>query len=217
VTRLIAVLMFLLCSMTNPAHALIEGSDWLRVKFQDAQTSPTATYSPALTQRVEGLFFTPQSGHLWVQTNTYSVGKSNRPPREAVITAQVHVDGLQSHELSVFVRYSADGKRWSNWSNMPASGGRSGNWEYQDTVLIPRVARHEFDEKMEEWARGGGDVREEQHLFLRWADRRGIDLFKNEIPFVKFVEVRIEIDSPKRLGVIREIAVETHWTARLDD
>jgi len=217
VTRLTSLLLFILCCTINPAHALIEGSDWLRVKFQDSDTTATATYSPAFNKREEGLFFTPKSGRLWLQTEPYAVGKKTRPPREAVITTQVHVDGLQAHELSVFVRYSADGRRWSDWSNMAATGGRSGNWEYQDSVLIPRIARQEFDANLLEWVRGGGDPREEQHLFLRWADRRGINLFENEIPFIKYVQVRIEIEAPKRLGAIREVAVETHWTARIED
>lgn len=216
-TRLSVLLLFVLSFLATPAHALIEGSDWLRVRFQDAQTSPTATWSPNFTLREEGLFVTPQSRDLWIQTQAYTVGKESRPPREAVITAQVHADGVLAHEMGVFVRYSADGKHWSNWSNMPATGGRSGNWEFQDTMLIPRASRTLYDSRLQEWARGGGNKSDEQHLFLRWASRRGYDLFETEIPFIRFVEVRIEVESPKRLGAIREIAVETHWTARIED
>lgn len=217
VNRLLAILaLSLALLLPRGASALIEGTDRERVSLRDDGTSATFTWSAGLDRRPDGIYAPARSGDNWVELPRMVVGTETRPPREALVTANISLDGLDINEFWVFLRYSADGRNWTPWVHMPLKSRQRGLLTFRSDLRIPLVARANYESRMNEWIAGGGKPRDEQHLYAKWLQRRDPAFFQHNIPFIRHIQIRMEIEKPRNLGLIRQVDVETHWTARID-
>lgn len=215
--RLLAMLL-LAAAILHPrcAQALIEGTDRERVNLRDDGTSPTITWSPGLDRRADGIYVQARAPQNWIVLPPMTVGKETRPAREALVTSTIALDGIDIDEFWVFIRHSADGKHWSSWTHVPLKSRQPGMLTFRADLRIPLAGRANYEKRMVEWVSGGGNPRDEQHLFAKWIQRRDPGFFEREIPYIRHIQFRLEIEKPRRLGLVRQVDVETHWTARID-
>jgi hypothetical protein len=113
--------------------------------------------------------------------------------------------GIESGHLNVFFRYSADLVHWSSWYSMTLSGAGAPDTraEYQGNVSLPHVAGEEYARLMREWWQTGPQWSSDEHEFCVWLATHYRGYFSTEVPFVGYVQVRLEGNAGAfRLGSI---------------
>lgn len=214
---LLLLLPCFLLSIT-PARAQITSGDSTVVEFASGRAPEGASWSSSLQLTARGLETQPlhqpnASWEVWVQSPPIPVGPSWRPPTAARL--QLTMSGLtmadQLGPLNAYFRYSSDKVHWSSWYNMSAlEGSVEPGATYQSWLSLPRAARARYEALMQEWWRTDPDWSSDEHEFCVWLAQHHPDFFATELPFIGYVQVRVE--GSARAARVPAMRVEQRWT-----
>ena len=167
------------------------------IQFLGARPPDELSWSSSIRLTETGLLTPPAkpdaSWDFWVQSQPIAAGMSWRPPTSTDIKLAVTVPELDDGYLHAFVRYSSDRVHWSSWYDMPEkSSGTASDRQYERHILLPSAAHEKYDELIREWWKTFPDWSSDEHEFCVWLVTHHPDYFANELPFIGYVQVRLE-------------------------
>ena len=213
--HLYSLLVALAC--TTSALAAVMGFEVAEVVFQEGQTPGGASWSGNLSLTKDGLVSPPRQKNVihevWLQTGKMPVGAAWRPPRSSRIWLSVfgEADGRSSPD--VYVRYGVDGVNWSTWYKLsPAEKPKAGAvWTFEHQLTLPAVVGEKYHELMQAWWKTDPDWASDEDAFCRWLAKNKPGYFESEIPFLGWVQFRLEHRSLERPIRIGKLKAEFSW------
>lgn len=173
-------------------------SDTTKIQFAPTKVSEGVTWSPSLSLTDGGLLAEKlppnMSAEVWVQSQPVSAGMSWRPPTAATIRVQVEAGAEDFTYLNAYFRYSCDRTHWSTWYDLPslkANNAIAGS-VYENSLSLPRMAHEAYYAKMQEWWKTNPSWSSDEHELCVWIANQDPDFFARELPFIGYVQVRIE-------------------------
>ena len=209
-----SVSMVTLLLVAIPASALagILGQQSLNVDLTNAKEAPTkVTWSEperiAITEK--GLGWDGETNALrdgWIQTEPLAIGVSWRPAQGANVRVRVYPlpaeitlpNGQKSTPSvgSMFVRYSPDGKHWSDWQALKHEEGdprkKSDASLFTGAISVTRRQREEYERQMQAWMKLDLPWSSDEEALVKWIVAAQPDFFKEHKPFVGYVQFLYE-------------------------
>jgi hypothetical protein len=192
-------------ALAGSAWAQIYSGNSATIKFEGTQPLEEVSWSPALTRTAAGLLLqgVPQGSlrEFWIQSQPVAAGRSWRPPRSTSATVTVNTSQLNGGYLRAYVRYSIDRVHWSSWQFLPESPSSTPSLrQFQVWLSPPAVAREKYDALMREWQKTNPAWPSDEHEFCMWLASLRPEYFATEVPFVGYLQVRLE-------GIAQEMRV----------
>jgi len=190
-------------SITGWAQLLLKDST--SIQFAGARPPEGISWSPSLSLTEAGLVTQPvnQAGlswDFWIQSQPIAAGMSWRPPMSSVIRVDVKVPELDSGYLRAYFRYSGDRVHWSSWYDLRETPGTVATArDYQGSVSLPEAAHEKYDELKMEWWKTNPDWSSDEHEFCVWLATHHPEYFATEVPFIDYVQVRLEGGAVRRV------------------
>jgi len=189
------VVMLLLAAVPTFAQSFPTYSSSIR--FSASEPLEGVTWSASLAMERSGLVAaaSPEGLHeLWIQSPPIATSMSWRPPTSTSVSAKVVLPELDMGFLRAFARYSADKVHWSSWYNLVQSESASSvdAREYRAWISLPSVAHEKYDGLRSEWYRTNPAWSSDEHELCVWIAKNHPDYFATEIPFIGYIQVRIE-------------------------
>jgi hypothetical protein len=180
------------------AQAQLFFDDTVRIPFAPGKIPDGVTWSPSVSLKDGGLFAeklpSNRSAEVWVQSQPVSAGMSWRPPTSATIRLEVEAGAEDFTYLNAYFRYSCDRVHWSTWYNLRSPKPQPGVVAsvYESDLSIPRMAQEQYHAKMREWWKTNPAWSSDEHELSLWIISQDADFFARELPFLGYVQVRIE-------------------------
>jgi hypothetical protein len=200
-----------------PVRAAVLGFESGEVVFGNQQAPTGTTWSPNLSLGEEGLHSPVVEENrrleVWIQTVKMPVGAAWRPPTSARIGFSLHGEAKSSRPLDAYVRYSIDGVHWSTWHRLPpANRPKAGAlWAYALDLQLPAVVRKRYHELMRAWWKTDPVWMSDEDAFCRWLAKNHPGFFATDIPFLGWVQFRLEgLGLDGQLN-IRKLRAEFSW------
>jgi hypothetical protein len=140
-----------------------------------------------------------QSQDVWVQTHAFPIGLSWRPPTGANFTAYFEgslndADPNFRSDAQLFIRYSCDKINWSTWYSFNKTDKKTsaGFIFYEGQIRLPQTASEQYRNLMSEWWKTNPVWSSDETEFCEWLVKKEPDFFAREMPFIGYVQVRIE-------------------------
>jgi hypothetical protein len=128
------------------------------------------------------------SRDVWLQTEPIGLGYSWRPTSIASIKATVEGDGADG---LMYAHYSADGKRWTTWQLLEASGDGPG--VFHGTLRVPyRDAARYHELRLEYTRRGDVPWVSDEEALVKDILQREPKFFEKSTPFIGYVQFLYE-------------------------
>jgi hypothetical protein len=216
---------FLLALLLLPvnARATIEFSNFEAVAFSSSGVIPGASHSPGLSITKNGLRQDEtaiQFHDLWVQSQTFAFGSGVGSPRSVYLLLTLTGNFIEptTFPRTCFFRFSADGRHWTSWQAF-ADEGQSDSADirktrrYKAVATVSQTQREKFEEYRVKWKqRPESKGSDNEQLISAWIIKQDPTFFERYIPFVGFVQVRIEGTSwPKDRTVMKEAILRMDW------
>jgi hypothetical protein len=198
--------------LARPSTAAVLGFETQEIVFQKAEAPAGATWSSSLTLTSDGLVSPAWEKNVvhevWLQTGKMPVGAAWRPPRAARIWLSFFGRTEASRPPDVYVRYGVDGVRWSTWYRLAPAGepkpGAAMTFELH--LQLPAVVGERYHELMRAWWKTDPPWASDEDAFCRWLAKNHPAYFESAIPFLGWVQFRIEhrsLDRPVRIGKLK--------------
>lgn len=209
---------FAIAGFAFNTYPQIFGSGEERIEFRKENLPSGVLWSNQLLLRDTGLESDQvppnQSIDIWIQTHAFSIGMSWRPPTSTGIS--VSIDGTlnepnqQSASRSrVFFRYSPDKLNWSSWYFTTATETNAAEGSrYQGSLVLPEIASERYNSLMREWWATSPAWKSDEHEFCDWLIRKEPNFFEKELPFIGYIQVRIEQSNITRAGNVKAITIK---------
>jgi hypothetical protein len=195
--KFIAVIgLLLLSAFTAPAGIFF--SETVKIQFAPGKVPDEVTWSSSVSLKDGGLYSEKlpsyMSSEVWVQSQPISAGMSWRPPTSATVRLEVEAGAEDFTYLHAYFRYSCDRVHWSTWYNLQPLKPQQGNAAsvYESSLSIPRMAQRQYQAKMQEWFNTNPAWSSDEHELSLWIINQDPDFFARELPFIGYVQVRIE-------------------------
>jgi hypothetical protein len=192
------VLLGWLCLSAITVQAQLFSSDTAKIQFAPTKVPDGVTWSPSVSLTDDGLFSEKlppnRATEVWVQSQPISAGMSWRPPTSATIRLDVEAGAEAFTYLHAYFRYSCDRVHWSTWYNLPPLKPQTASAEsvYEGSLSIPRMAQGAYYAKMQEWWKTNPPWSSDEHELCVWIASQDPDFFSRELPFIGYLQVRIE-------------------------
>lgn len=192
----VALALLLIAAITAPAQFF--SIDTVKIPFAPAKVPDGVTWSPSVSLKDGGLFAeklpSNRSAEVWVQSQPISAGMSWRPPTSAAIKLEIESGAEDFTYLNAYFRYSCDRVHWSTWYNLRSTKPQHGAVAsvYEGDLSIPRMAQEQYRAKMQEWWKTNPPWSSDEHELSLWIISQDADFFARELPFIGYVQVRIE-------------------------
>lgn len=210
-----AVLCLLIVETGNAE--IIDGNQG-EILFTEIKTAPDAIWSSSFRLTKDGLSG-PQprpktSYEVWLQSGKFPAGLAWRPPRSANVNVQVFGRAsIADFPLEGYVRYGCDGAHWSTWYHMKPAEKRPPDaiHSYTAHIWLPSVAGEEYEMLMRQWQKTDPDWPSDEDALCRWILKRKPDFFRDHVPFIGYIEIRLEDNGLRDAISITRISVATSW------
>ena len=192
------VLLGLLILSATAAQAQFFFSDTVKLQFAGAKVPEGVTWSPSVSLKDSGLYSEKlppnMAREVWVQSQPISAGMSWRPPTSTTIRLEVEAGAEEFTYLHAYFRYSCDRVHWSTWYNLYSLKPQHGIAAsvYESNLSIPRLVQGQYYAKMQEWWKTNPAWSSDEHELALWIVSQDPDFFARELPFIGYVQVRIE-------------------------
>jgi hypothetical protein len=221
VKKLLIVAAFLVSAF---AHATIAGCNELVACFTNgnsAVTNVTWSEPDKISISTNGLGWDGEansSRDFWVQSIPLAIGTSWRPAQGATVLIEVApqmnpktILAGQSNIVyvpyggSVFVRYSPDKKHWSSWQCLQEQRDPGTNRVFHGAIEVPRIEHAKYSKLLTEYSALDVDWKSDEEAAVKWILQREPDFFEKQLPFVGYVQFRMEgsISGGQRIERIR--------------
>lgn len=158
------------------------------------------------------------SQDIWVQSHALPIGLSWRPPSSAAFSVSLagsinEADPTFRTETQVFIRYSCDKTNWSTWYAFTKTDKitNDGLGIYESQILLPYSASERYRELMREWWRSRPIWSSDENEFCEWLIQREPDFFVKEMPFIGYVQIRIEKSAVRLPQVLKSVTIGYGW------
>jgi hypothetical protein len=160
-----------------------------------------------------------QSQDIWLQTHTFPIGLSWRPPTGANFS--VYFDGTLNDadptykiEPQIFIRYSCDKLNWSTWYSFEKTDRRTQDrlTIYESRIQLPASAGDSYRSLMQEWWKTNPVWSSDETEFCEWLIKRDAQFFVREKPFIGYVQLRLEKPSVNKAQTIKSMTIEYSWS-----
>jgi hypothetical protein len=214
------LLVLALCLVPQLRAEIIEGGEE-SIVFSPGKVQNGVTWSDSLLLTPGGLSLKElepnQVMDIWIQTHAFPIGLSWRPPRGANFT--VILDGALTTPTTVasdpeiFIRYSSDKVRWSSWyvfqRENDSTAKSPGN--FKSMISVPYIASERYERLMKEWWRTKPVWSSDENEFCEWLIKNEPDFFAREMPFIGYVQVRLERRSARYPQEPRSMKIQYSW------
>lgn len=179
-------------------NAQIFFGDTTKIQFIPAQIPAEVSWSPSVSLTSSGLFLEKllpnNSAEVWVQSQPISVGMSWRPPTSAKVRLEIENGAQNFTHLNAYFRYSCDRVHWSTWYDLELIKDQTKitGTVFQGGLSIPRMAHEKYYSKMREWWKTKPTWSSDEHELSVWIVNQEPDFFSRELPFIGYIQVRIE-------------------------
>jgi hypothetical protein len=195
----------------------IFGSGEERIEFRKEVLQSGVSWSHRLHLRDSGLESEQvppnQSIDIWIQTHAFPIGMSWRPPTSTSIS--VGIDGTlhepdqqRASRSRAFFRYSPDKLNWSSWYFTTATEKPAEGWRHQGSLVLPEIASERYNSLMREWWSTSPAWSSDEHEFCEWLIRKEPNFFEKELPFIGYIQVRIEQSNITNAGNVKAITIK---------
>lgn len=215
--RVVAITAVLALFIAPQSRAAVLGFESEEIDFTRGKAPAGVTWSKNMTLRAKGLqspAYKKNAIHeIWLQTNKLPVGQAWRPPRGAKMWLSVVGVGEGRSHPDVFVRYGVDGVHWSTWYQLqPSEQPKDGAlWTFEVHLQLPSLIVRRYDELMKGWVETDPNFVSDEDAYCRWLAKTHPDYFATEIPFLGWVQFRIEQRSSERPVRIEKLKAEFSW------
>lgn len=123
------------------------------------------------------------------------------------------MDASVSSSPGISIRYSSDKVSWSTWYNFSKSDEKSpdGFGIYESKIELPQNAYERYFELMRQWRKTRPIWGSDEHEFCEWLTRKEPDFFTKHMPFIGYVQVRIEKMSVRKTQNLKSLTVGYAW------
>ncbi len=174
------------------AQAQFFSENTVNIQFAPAKVPEEVTWSQSVSVKADGLYSeklpSNMTTEVWVQSQPIAAGMSWRPPTSTTIRLEVDAGAEDFTYLHAYVRYSCDRVHWSTWYNLQSQKTHV----YESYLSIPRVAQQQYYAKRQEWWKTNPAWSSDEHELSLWIISQDPDFFSRELPFIGYVQVRIE-------------------------
>lgn len=204
-------------ALSAPCSAGVLGFESEEIDLSRGEAPAGVTWSKNMTLREKGLqspAYEKNAIHeIWVQTGKIPVGAAWRPPRGAKIWLSVIGVGEGRSRPDVYVRYGVDGVHWSTWYQLAAEEEPKDGalWTFSLHLQLPGVVDQGYQRLMQAWWKTDPNFASDEDAFCRWLAKTHPDYFATEIPFLGWVQFRIEQRSSARPVRIGKLKAEFSW------
>jgi hypothetical protein len=217
VTLLSFVVMLSLCVLKAQASILYAGEE--KINFSPNKVQKSVSWSEGFSQTEMGLETKPlpenQSQDVWLQTHAFPIGLSWRPPSSAnfMVSFDGSLEEAGQGYPSIFIRYSSDKANWSTWYAFEKTEKKTkdGLVIYQSKIWLPMSASERYRGLMREWWRTDPIWSSDEHEFCEWLIKREPDFFAKQIPFIGYVQVRMENISVQKSLTLKSMTIGYAW------
>jgi hypothetical protein len=144
------------------------------------------------------------AGEMWVQTAKIPAGLAWRPPTAARV--ELSIQGETPKYATAYVRYGCDGMHWSTWQPLTRA-----NNVVRGELRVPEVARRKYLELMDEWRQTDPVWSCDEDALCRWIAKQQPAFFEKELPFLGYLQFRIEDSSGQRPLTIARMETRAMW------
>jgi hypothetical protein len=208
------------CGFQTRASILQGGAE--KIVFSPAKVQKDTTWSDNFSLKETGLetkqLPANQSQDVWLQTHAFPIGLSWRPPSSASFTVDFdgslnEVDPNLRIEPQIFIRYSCDKVNWSTWYNFSKTDKKTneGFNRYEEKIWLPLAASEKYRNLMQEWWKTNPVWSSDETEFCEWLVKKEPDFFSQEMPFIGYVQIRLEKLSVNSVQTLKTLTVGYMW------
>lgn len=201
----------LLAAASAPAPFDILGIEQLVI---DAKTEPEAVRLSKQAERTEE-GFRLEAPKASLRTQAIPGGLAWRPPHQAKIAVKLTGE-LDPNQIRVSVRYSTDGRRWSDWIPLALQAEKPGKpFTWRGEVKVEK--RSEYEALLTgAWLESQPRWRSDEDELCRWIAKNRPAFFEKQIPVIGWLECRVErLDEGLEKGanpvLITKLELESAW------
>ena len=193
-----------------------------KINFATGKIQKNITWSDSFSSGETGLetklLPANQSQDVWIQTHAFPIGLSWRPPQAANFSVSLdgsfdEVDPTFPIPPQIFIRYSCDKLNWSTWYSFNPTDKKTkdGLKVYASKISLPHSAAERYRNLMREWWKTNPVWSSDEHEFCEWLVKKEPDFFAKEMPFIGYVQVRIEKFSVNSAQNIKSMTIGYFW------
>ena len=170
-------------------RATIVNFNALVVDFTNSSVAITnASWSENFSITTKGFGWDGKTNEIrdfWIESVPVAMGNSWRPPQSVNIATEVSPQFPTNSHFAV--RYSPDQKHWSSWQTMEKLRG---------LIEVPQSESAEYGKLLQEYS--GMDVpwKSDEEAALKWILQQQSDFLEKHLPFVGYIQFRIEGSLP---------------------
>jgi hypothetical protein len=209
------------------AYASILGAEELNIDFTsqaDAKEKAEWLQNDKINITKEGLGWDGEesaSYDFWIQTIPLAVGLSWRPAQSVNVSVELKpevrpITLANGQEFSpyignMFVRYSPDGKHWSQWQGMeyPTPAVKvSSERKFTTFLNIPQREREVYISYMEKYRKLDVPWVSDEEALVKWILKQDPEFFSNSLPFIGYLQFLYEtsLNGGRRITKLHAIA-----------
>jgi hypothetical protein len=220
--RILCALTVLLLSGVFQTRASILEAGEEKLIFSSEKIQKGVTWSENFSLKETGLETTElpanQSRDLWIQTHAFPIGLSWRPPSSANFTVSFEgslndADPNYRIEPQIFIRYSCDKVNWSTWYNFNKTERKDKERFkiYEGKIWLPALASERYLKLMREWWKTEPMWSSDENEYCEWLLKKEPDFFAKEMPFIGYVQVRLEKMSVNLSQNLKSMTIGYSW------
>lgn len=173
VLNFFSIICILFCFVVIKAE--INQSSEERIVFNTQEIQKKATWSKGFILTQKGLeteqLKTGNNQNIWIQTDSFPIGLSWRPP--TVASFNISFDGDISEPI-FFIRYSPDKLNWSTWYETEKTKDVE---SYKTKISVP-YSQGRYHKLMREWWKNKPIWGSDENEFCEWLIKKEPDFFK---------------------------------------
>ncbi|MBP7653056.1 hypothetical protein KA977_06520 [Candidatus Dependentiae bacterium] len=213
------ITLFLIFS--NSSNASILGMEYKEIIFNQNDTTIDAIWADNLKITQSGLespkLESLMSIETWIKINKMSAGYAWRPPENSNIRLFIDGIGSETFPLQVYVRFGCDGKHWSTWYKMNIDFNykffrKKAKWIFSYELRIPKDKQeNEYSKLFSEWGQTDVAWSSDENAFCEYLINKKPDFFRDNFPFIGYLQFLFESSSLKEKIIIKSISIESAY------
>jgi hypothetical protein len=157
---------------------------------------------------------------FWIQSIPVAIGTSWRPAKGTYVSIRIDPqkkpivsDNGRTYSLNdshVYARYSPDKKHWSSWQALGEPIDLETNRSFQGLIELPRIEQENYDKLISQYSRMDAMWGSDEEAAVKWILQTEPDFFEKQLPFVGYVQFRVEGSMPGNERISR-IKMQLSW------
>ncbi|MEP6900413.1 MAG: hypothetical protein ABJA66_01610 [Actinomycetota bacterium] len=214
-------ILFCVCVCEIQAEILEAGEE--KIDFSPGKIQKNVTWSDSFSLQETGLETKQlpknQVRDVWLQTHSFPIGLSWRPPNSANFTVSLdgsidEVDSTYRLEPQIFIRYSCDKVNWSTWYIFSKSDKKTdkGLNIYENKIWLPTSVSEKYQNLMRDWWKTNPLWSSDENEFCEWLVKKEPDFFAKELPFIGYVQLRMEKMAVNPSQNLKSLTIRYFWS-----